>query len=143
MPDLGTCTISEIISGNIKKIRFDWTSDADGNVLKTTTNYYTGKVVEAYFAPSDGINQPNSEYVLQILDGNNVDALKWVRIWFLMTDQSGNNIVAENQDNFITSINYSGYTDSELLGSIANEKLTLSITNAGNTKSGTTIIFVR
>lgn len=47
----GTVTITEETFGTVKKIRFEWTSDATGAADATTDHVYSGEVLRLVTIP--------------------------------------------------------------------------------------------
>jgi hypothetical protein len=126
MADLGTVEISEETFGTVKKIAFAWTSENggadDGKAQKTTGNGYSGEVIRLVTVP-DGVDAPTDDYDVQILDEDNTDILMG----------AGANRDTANTEQVLASS----------LGCVANDKLTLSVANAGNAKKGTVYIYIR
>lgn len=124
----GTVTVSENLTGSVKKITWAWTSDASGNADKITDSVLDGEVLQLETVPSGGGTQPTDLYDITITDENSVDVL---------SGAGANRSNASNQSVWpVTAVG--AYAPSGVRG-----KLTLNVSNAGNTKSGTAILFVR
>jgi len=126
MPDLGTVTITEETFNTVKKVKFEWTSvngggDA-GKASKTTSNAYTGEIIRLVTIP-DAVDVPTDNYDIVINDEDSTDVLMG----------AGANRDTANTEQVLASS----------LGCVANDKLSLSVENAGNAKQGTTIIYIR
>jgi len=119
-------TIVEEKFGNalqpLQKVAFSWVTAADGTATGTTTNAYTGEVLRLITVP-DGVAAPTNLYDLAINDEDTTDILI----------AAGANRSATVTEQVIASS----------LGCVANDKLTLEITNAGNTKAGTVYLYIR
>jgi len=118
----GTVTLIEETYGTVKKIAFSWTSSDAGAADKTTVNAYSGKILGLCTVP-DGVAAPSDNYDVAINDEDGVDVL-----------MGG----GANRDTANTE-----YVLSTSLGAVANDKLTLAITNAGDTKKGVVYLYIR
>ena len=119
-------TITEIKYGNslnpVNKIKFEWTTAADGTATGQTTNTYTGECLRLITVP-DGVAAPTDNYDIAINDEDTTDVL---------IGAGANRSTSATQQVIASS-----------LGCVANSKLTLEITNAGDTKSGVTYLYIR
>ena len=119
-------TNTEITYTPIKKITFDWTSDdATGAVSSTSSQTYTGLVERAVFIPDAGGTQPTDLYDVVVNDSDGTDILH------------ANGADLSNAATVLKS----HVTDG--LGAVVNSTLSLAVTNAGNSKGGKVIIYVR
>ena len=126
MADLGTVTVSEETISHIKKISFDWLSvngggDA-GKAVKTTEKTYTGEIIRLVTDP--GATAPSDNYTVTVLDEDGVDVLMGAAV--------ANRDTANTEQVLASS-----------LGCVANDKLTLSISGAGNAKNGTIHVYIK
>lgn len=134
MADLGTVVITEEYPSNygdqssmIKKIAFAWTSeDGGGNAgkaSKATTKYYAGEIIRLVTVPSGAPDVPTNLYDVAI------------------NDEDGNDVLmgagADRSDTATQQVLASS------LGCVANDKLSLSVSNAGNAKKGTVYLYIR
>lgn len=120
----GTVTVTEYNTGSVRKVKFAWVSDAAGAADGATTRVYGGRVIYAIQIPDGGGTQPTNLYDVTVVDGDSIDVLKG-----LGADLS-------NAANTYKA-------DSDGLGAVGGEALTLHVTNAGNAKGGKTILFIR
>lgn len=118
----GTVTVSEETHGTVKKIIWNWTSTAGGAADLVTTEAYSGRVIGANFVPGAAGDQPTDQYDVTITDEDDQDVL-------LGTGADRSNAAADPVQGD--------------LGCVANDKLTLNVSNAGNAKSGTAYLFIR
>jgi hypothetical protein len=121
----GTVTVSETVHGNVKKIAFSWTSGTGaegGTASGTTTHAYDGKLIGITTIPS-GAAAPTDNYDLTLTDIGTHDVLLGAGANRDTADQES---VAEAS-----------------LGAVAASKLTLAVANAGDSKAGTLIVWVR
>ena len=120
-------TIVEEKFGNavtpLQKIKFTWVSAADGTATGTTTKTYVGEILRLVTVPGTAGNQPTDQYDIAINDEDVTDVLVGAGI---------NRSNASTEQVIATS-----------LGCVANDKLTLEITNAGDTKSGVVYLYIR
>lgn len=107
----------------LKKIAFSWTTAADGTATGTTTNAYVGEVIRLVTVPGTAGSQPTDQYDIVINDEDTTDVLMG----------AGANRSNASTEQVLASS----------LGCVANDKLTLEITNAGDTKSGTVYLYIR
>lgn len=119
----GTVTISEETYGTVKKIAFAWTSSAAGAADGTTTAHVSGEILRLVTVPGAGGAQPTDLYDVAVNDEDGTDVLMGA---------GANRSNASTEQVLGTS-----------LGCVANDKLSLAVTNAGNAKSGTVYLYVR
>lgn len=119
----GTVTVEEEVYGSLKKIRFVWTSDASGNADKATTRAYNGVIERLVTIPGSGGTQPTDDYDVELVDEDGVDVLMGAG-----HDRSNADI-----EQVLASA----------LGCVANDTLTLQVSNAGNAKSGVVVVYLR
>lgn len=120
-------TLTEQTTGTVKKIVWEWTSNASGDVTdapsgETTVYAYSGKV-EALVTDPDGTSAPTDDYDITILDEDGYDVLAG----------AGANRDTANTETVLASS----------LGIVANSKLTLTVANAGDTKAGIVTLYLR
>jgi hypothetical protein len=123
MADLGTVAITEETFSHVKKIKFDWTSDADGKATKTTAESYTGQAVRLVIVPGAAPNAPDNLYDVAINDEDGTDVL-----------------MGGGADRSASATEQVGAAN---LGYVANDTLSLSITNAGAAKKGVAYLYIR
>ena len=118
----GTVVTTEETYGSVKKIKFEWTSSAGGAADAVTTNAYSGVLERLITIPGAGGSAPTTLYDVVVNDDAG-DALMG----------AGANLSATVTEQVLASS----------LGSVANDLLTLAVTNAGNAKTGTVVIYLR
>lgn len=122
----GSATITEITYNSLKKITFDWTSDAaTGAADATTTSKFSGLIERVVQIPDSGGTQPDNLYDV------------------VVNDEDGTDILHGNGANLVNTgpTLKSHVTDG--LGAVVASTLTLAVTNANNSKGGKTIIYLR
>ena len=119
----GSMTITEKVSGTIKKIKATWvasTGDA-GTVSGTTTNRYDGRIIGVCTVPN--ANAPDDNYDIALNDTDGVDvALNAL----LNRDTANTEYVAEAS-----------------MAGIAKSTITIAVTAAGSGNEGTIYIYIR
>jgi len=126
----GTVTIAESIWSGVKKIIFDWISGVGADAGKAdgvTVNPYEGEIRRILFIP-DAVAVPTNLYDVRILDSDGIDVA------------AGNGIdllAAAARECFPHSALY------PISHMIAHTKLTLEVRNAGDTKKGRVVVYLR
>ena len=106
----------------VKKITFAWTSDSvTGTATGTTTNSYDGKLITLVTDP--GATAPTTLYDVTVTDADGHDVL-----------------VGAGADRSATVTELVGETS---LGAVAGSLLTVNVSNAGNSKVGEVILYIR
>ena len=116
-------TITEVKHGSVTEIKFAWTSAAGGTTSGTTVNYYNGKVIGLTTVPGTGASEPTELYDLTVTDRRSRDVL----------ENEG-----ANKSNLTTE-----YVAAPNLGMVVESRLTINVSNAGNTNSGTAYVYIR
>jgi hypothetical protein len=115
---------TEITHGTIKKIKCAWTSDdTSGAVSGATTNVYDGKILGAITVPGAGGDAPTDDYDIAVNDEDGVDICLGA---LANRDTANTEFVAEAS-----------------MAAVARSKLTVSVSNAGNSNTGTLYLFIR
>ena len=118
----GTVVVTEETFGTVKKITFAWTSTAGGAADTPTVATFSGKI-EALVTIPDVVDAPTTLYDVTVTDADGVDVLAG----------AGANRSATATELVLSS----------LLGIVANDLLTVNITNAGAAKKGRVIVHLR
>lgn len=122
MADAGTVTVTEERVGPVQKVRFDWTSSAAGAADLQTAHAYNGAIERLVTIP-DGVAAPTNLYDVAVNDEDGTDVLMG----------AGADRATATTEQVLASS----------LGVVANDKLYLHVTNAGNAKAGTVIVYIR
>lgn len=138
MPDTGTLTETapkyvDRINMPIQKWSYAWTSDASGNVTQTTTSRINGTITNVVSIPAAGASAPSANWDMTIKDENGNDILN-----ALGSNLSETAVVRLKPfgSHTVNSVVYPFDVD-------LYDRLQINITNAGNTKSGTLVFYVR
>ena len=122
---IGTATVTETRHTSVKKVYWDWASSADNEgSTKQTTYGYDGLLERVVFIPDAAGTQPSNLYDVTITDDNSVDVLAG-----LGADLSNSATVVKTHANGLTAV--------------AGSKLTLNVSNAGLSKGGIVILYLR
>ena len=119
----GTVTITEKLFPSVKKLTFTWTScSSGGDATGTTTNRLDGDIIGFGTVP-DGTAAPSADYDITIADSDSLDVLFGAGI-----------------DRSATATEYVTRTS---LGAVSDSKLTFTVENAGNSKKGVAVLYIR
>ena len=119
-----TMTITEETYGSVKKIKFDWSigSSSAGTTTGTTSKAYNGALERMVTIP-DASTAPSASYDLTCSDQDSTDT-------FL--GAGANRAAAATEQVGRAS-----------LGVVANDTLTLTVTNAGSSTAGVCYVYIR
>ena len=114
----------------VKKITLDWQSDASGDCTGSTKEL-SGHILRVVFVPDSGGTQPTDQYDVVLNDANGLDVLAGL----------GANL-ANNASSQVVPVVTDGNAGN--MSPIAvDDKLTLVVSNAGDTKGGLVILYMR
>lgn len=119
----GTVTFTEELAGPVKKVKAVWVSSSGGAADGTTSNTYNGTFVRLVTVPAAAGSAPTDNYDVVVNDDDGTDVLMGA---------GANRDTANTEQVLGTS-----------LGAVANDRLTLAVTNAGDTKGGTVYLYLR
>ena len=114
-------TVTEKTHGNVKLIKWAWTSATGGTVSQATTASFDGKLLTLVTDP--GATAPDPNYDVTILDSNSLDVLVGA---------------GANRHTSTTEL-----VNQATLGAVAGSTLTLTIANAGDEKTGDVYLYIR
>lgn len=117
----GTVTVTENTNKVVKQLVWSWTSTAGGAADLVTTLAYAGQAVSLVTIPAGGGSAPTTLYDITITDANGYDVMQGA---------------GANRSSSATE------TAVPAAFSVAFGTLTLNVSNAGNAKSGTAILYV-
>lgn len=118
-----SCVITEETQSHIKKVKFVWVSAADGTASGTTTGVYSGEIRRLVTIPAAAPAAPDDNYNVVVNDEDATDVLM----------AGGATRDTANTEQVLASS----------LGCVANDKLSLSITDAGDSNGGTVIVYIK
>ena len=114
---------------NLSTLTFAWTSDATGDVISTTSTTITDQIAGKYVVmavTSPDTTAPTASYDITITDANNADIMGGK-----LADRSAT--LSEQVSPYIGAL----YGKRPVSGA-----LTLNVSNAGDAKSGTVILYL-
>lgn len=114
--------VTEKVLGTVKKLTFAWTSDEDGDAQVAGSEVLDGKLIGLTTIP-DGVAAPTDNYDLVLNDADGHDVLLGA---------------GANRDTANTE-----HVAEASLGAVAHSPLTLVVSNAGDTKEGTVVVYIR
>lgn len=117
----------------IRKYTLEWTSHTDGTVVLGTGHQINGEIVNVVFVPS-GTAAPTNLYDVTLTDAAGLDVLGGLGANLSDTNASRISPVTSVT---LNSVVYPRPTV------VAEEQLTLNVSNAGSAKSGTIYLYVR
>jgi hypothetical protein len=127
MAGTAAVTTSEL-GGSVTQYSIAWVSDASGNVNTNTIAIKRGVIIGVKFVPDAGGTQPSDAYDLLFQDANDVDLL-----------MGG----GANLSNSLSTRKKPALNTSDEVFFEGSASCELNITNAGNAKGGTVILWVR
>lgn len=123
---VGTMTITEQVTGTVKKIKAAWTAgteDYAGAASGTTTLRYDGRIIGVTTVPGTAGDAPDDNYDIALNDEDGVD---------VALGALANRATATTQ-----------YVAEASMAGVAKSKLTIAVTAAGSANKGTVYIFIR
>jgi hypothetical protein len=115
---------------NCKVAIADWTSDASGDAVGTFRKI-VGRLIKAVTVPGAGGSAPSDNYDITLTDEQSVDVLAGCKLGLADRDQTN----AEEVDFFV--LNNDTAPLSMALSPLVCNVLTVTVANAGDSKSGT------
>jgi hypothetical protein len=126
--------------GGIKKVLIDWTSDDSTGAVSGTTRKIVGTLVKGVTDP--GSTAPTDNYDINITDEEGLDVLLPCRTAGNLGDLMNRDTSNTEQVHFLVLTN-----DASPLGTsvhpVVCDKLTVAVTNAGNSKTGQLILYYK
>ena len=117
-------SVTETKTGGLYKILWDWASSSAGAASEATTYSYNASVIRVVLTPDSATaTQPTDAYDVVVNDDDGYDVLH------------GNGANLTNAASVFKST-------SDGLGCMKNSQLTLSVTNAGDTKGGLVTMYL-
>jgi len=134
-----TFTLDNGVDGNgvpcsIRKLTCDWTSDGSGNASGTSPKI-VGTIIKGVTDP--GATAPTDDYDITITDAEGLDVLA--------VCQSGlsNRDTANSEQVYFLVLDAAGTPLTQSVHPVVCDQLTVTVANAGDTKSGQLILYYR
>lgn len=134
--------ITDQVRRPVRSITLAWTSDASGDVtyelvgsgkVSGSGNYVSGYLERVIFVPGAGGVQPTDLYDVTIIEENGLDVLAG----------QGANLSQSSASHVKPSVPMTDGTTTSTAPIALDNILTLNVSNAGNAKSGTVILYLR
>ena len=133
MPTNSTMTFSYDDAGPVKKIKIDWLSDSSAGTASGTTKKISGRLLKGVTDP--GTAAPTASYDIVITDPEGLNVLGLSQDDLL--DRHSSN--TEQVDFHL--LDYSGTAVSLSAYPVVADVLTISVSGAGNAKTGQIILY--
>ena len=117
---------------DIAKHTFAWTSASDGTATVASSIAISGRIARVVFIPSSTA-APTNLYDVTLTDSDSVDVLAG----------QGANLSDTTKSNVCPGIPLKDGTTTSVQPTTVDSVLTLNVTNAGNAKAGTVVVYVR
>lgn len=126
--------------GSISKIICDWVSDSSTGAASGTTNFKAvGELRKVITDPAAGGSAPTDNYDISVADEAGLDVLANIENASALDSRDTAN--TEQTDLYLKN------TDASALGisafPVVADKLTVAVANAGNTKAGQIVLFLK
>ncbi len=115
--------LTERTWGSVKKVTYQWTSNATGDATAVTTQQYDGAIQRLVTVPGTAGDQPTNLYDVVVQDGDDVDVLMGEGL-----DRSNVNTEQVNAAS---------------LGIVGYSTLTFVISGAGDSNTGVVHLYIR
>ena len=121
--------------GGIRKVIADWTSDDTTGAVSGTCKKVTGTLVKGVTDP--GATAPTDNYDIAITDSEGLDVLG------NCVDNLADRDTANTEEVYFLVSNLAATDPAGNLHPVVCDPLTISVTNAGNSKQGQVILYYR
>lgn len=118
--------------GGVEKVLIDWTSDSLTGAVSGTTQKIVGRLIKGVTDP--GSATPSDNYDVNITDEEGVDVLAACSADLTNRDQS-------NTEEVYFTLKDTAGTSNIAAFPVVCDKLTVAVTNAGNSKTGQIILY--
>ncbi len=130
----GSLTVTYGETRTMRRVTFDWTSDASSaDVSGTKTKELSGIIERVTFIPDSGDTQPTNEYDVTLEDENGVDVL------------GGNGADLSNAaaSTVVPGVAFTDGVTTSVAKVAIDDQLELKVENAGNSNGGTVVLYLR
>lgn len=121
--------------GSVRKIVADWVSDDTTGGVAGTTKKISGTLIKGVTDP--GAAAPTDNYDIAITDEEGVDVLA------VCQSTLANRDTANSEQVYFLVLDAAGTPLAQSLHPVVSDKLTITISNAGNSKNGQLILYYR
>jgi hypothetical protein len=124
----GTTTITAETHGSVKKVTFDWLSDGAGAVDTTYAKRFSGEVLQVVVVPDGGGTEPTNAYDILIYNQDGADLIGPLVLLNIVNTTTYTKVKA---------------TAANILGVLANDKIRIVISGAGDANGGKIMVYFR
>lgn len=117
---------------DIVKQTFDWVSDGSGNATVVASQIASGEIQRVVFVPSTTA-APTANYDITLTDDKSVDVLAG----------QGANLGASGNTHVCPGLPLKDGTTTSVVPIVVDSILTLNVSNAGASKAGSVIVYLR
>ena len=117
---------------DVVKHTFEWVSDADGNGTLVSGTAVSGQIERVVFIPSD-VTAPTASYDVTLTDEDGIDVLSGQGVNLSETVASSVRPGTPLRDGTTVSV----------ISTVVDGLLTLNVSNAGDSKAGRVVVYVR
>lgn len=117
----------------IQRVTLDWLSDAAGAVNGTDTTHLAGELLKVVFIPDGGATAPTALYDITLEDENGLDILAG----------QGANLSETTASAICPGVALKDGTTTSVVPVVIDDLLELKVTNAGDSKGGTVVLYLR
>lgn len=121
--------------GGVKKITATWTSDSSSGAASGITAKIAGRLIKGITVPGAGGAAPTDNYDINITDEQSVDVLAGCKKGLADRD------TANTEEQYFMLLNNDTSPLSMALQPVVCSTLTIAVTNAGNSKTGTIVLY--
>lgn len=125
--------VSNVVRSACTRYVVSWTSDASGNATETVSLSQPGELIGVTFVPGTSGSQPSANYDVTANDAYGVDTFAG----------QGANLSNSTATMVQPCIPAKDGTTTSTTPRPVDGAITVAVTNAGNTKSGTIVLWVR
>jgi len=126
----GSVSITYSETRTVKKVTLDWTSDASGDAT-VDTKALSGQILRVCFIPDSGGTQPTDLYDVVLNDADGIDVLEGL----------GANLSNSTSTDVVPVV--TNGTDGNMQPVAVDGVLSLAVSNAGDSKGGKVILYIR
>lgn len=124
----------EGLPGGVRKVTVSWTSDSATGAVTGTTAKIVGRLIKGVTVPS-GSAAPTNLYDINITDEQSVDVLAGCKV--SLVNRSSTN----TEEQYFLVLNNDTTALSMAVHPAVCNALTVAVTNAGNSKAGTIVLY--
>lgn len=121
--------------GGVKKVTATWVSDGSTGAVTGTTMKIVGRLIKGATVPAAGGSAPTDNYDIAITDEQSVDVLAACKVGL------GNRDTANAEETYFQLLNADTSPLSMALQPVVCGALAIAVTNAGNSKGGTIVLY--